>query len=124
MKSVVWVVLVALVCVVLNEVVGVVLMNVLPARLDMLSNYAFSVVLPAVTLVVLLASFVLKRSLAKLTFTQALIFPVLYAGLHFVLLSVVTGNPLSLCLTILAMTATLSTLMVFWRTRSGAESGA
>ncbi len=117
MKSVVWVVLVALVCVVLNEVVGVALMNVLPAQLDMLSNYAFSVVLPAVSLVVLLASFVLKRSLSKLRFTQALIFPVLYAGLHFVLLNV-AGNPMSLCLTILAMTASLSTLMVFWRTRS------
>ena len=118
MKPVLWFVLTGLVCVLLTEVLGVTMLLALPPSVEAVGNIIPFVYTPVIVLLALLGGLLLTGNLRRVSLAKALIFPAVYALGQFSLLTA-TLNPLGYKLTLLAITSTVTVLVVLWRRKGG-----
>ena len=122
MKPVLWFVLTGLVCVVLTEVLGVTLLLALPPGVEAVGNIIPFVYAPVIILLALVGGLLLTGNLRRVSLGKALIFPAVFAIGQFLLLGVAL-NPLGYRLTLLAITSTVTVLVVLWRRKGRDKNG-
>lgn len=120
MKAILMLITAGLVSVVLTEIVAVTLMMAIPPSVDMTGSFFQLVAGPAIAVVGIVGGLVLTRTIRSAGFAKSLLYIASYAGGQFALLSSLM-NPLADRFTYLAITLTVTLLVVIWRL-SGREA--
>lgn len=112
--SVFWLVLVGLVSAILAQIVNVGVLVLIPPGIDLTGNYLKFVTTPSAIVVAVLTGLALTKVLRRVSLPVALIFPATYALAEFFVLRAVS-NPMAFRLSTLAITLTVTVLVVLWR---------
>lgn len=117
--SIVLLVLAGVLSAALTDVFAVTLLSVLPATVDLSSNWFLYCVLPGSIAAGLIVGLVFGRIMRRVSLPIGLIYVVTYVGLQFLLLTELK-NPMGDRLSYMGIALAVSLLILFWR-RGGIE---